>query len=84
MKMPEFETGEAWLIGEMTEEKKAEVLTSFLDDFFSFCSDRMAYLMNSGDRKLILGYMDYYLEFKTWFFEFLNLKLKKPFRVKNI
>ena len=51
--MPQFETGEAWLIGGEDESEQAKCLSSFLEDFFDFCSERLASLMNSGPGKKI-------------------------------
>ena len=51
MEVKEFKSAEAWLIGDMSEDEQAEKMSSFLDDFFSFCSERLAFLINSGEGK---------------------------------
>ena len=53
METRKYAAAEAWLIGDEEEDEQAERLSSFLDDFFSFCSERLAYLINSGDGKYI-------------------------------
>ena len=59
METKKYETGEAWLIGDETEDEQAERLSSFMDDFFDFCSERLAYLINSGDGKLLVMIMTF-------------------------
>ena len=51
METRKYATAEAWLIGDENEDEQAERLSSFLDDFFNFCSERLAFLINSGDGK---------------------------------
>ena len=51
METRKYAVAEAWLIGDETEKDQSERLSSFLDDFFDFCSERLAFLINSGEGK---------------------------------
>ena len=55
METRKYAVAEAWLIGDETEKDQSERLSSFLDDFFDFCSERLAFLINSGEGKRILS-----------------------------